>query len=102
MRQPKGDRGGDYRVECRRLLRFPPRLHRAQAQCSIPAAGPTMSNPPPASYRRFPVYRSWRPWQRALLWVLLAFAAGVALFALVLSGARDKPEFYRGGDTPPN
>ena len=60
-----------------------------------------MSNPPPASHRRFPAYRSWRPWQRALLWVLLAFAAGLALFALVLSGARDKPEFYRAGDTPP-
>ena len=63
-----------------------------------------MSNPPPAPPRRFPGYRSWRslrPWQRALLWVLLAFAAGLALFALVWSGARDKPEFFRAGDTPP-
>ena len=60
-----------------------------------------MSNPSPDSHRRFPAYSSLRPWQRALLWVLLAFAAGLALFALVLSGARDKPEFYRAGDTPP-
>lgn len=67
----------------------------------IPVVGPTMSKPSPAPHRRFGGLASWRPWQRALLWVLLAFAVGLALFALVLSGARDKPDFYRVGETPP-
>lgn len=60
-----------------------------------------MSNPSPASHRRFRALAAWRPWQRALLWVLLAFAVGLVLFALVWSGGRDQPDFYRVGDTPP-
>lgn len=66
-----------------------------------PAAGPTMSNPSPAPPRRFAGLAAWRPWQRVLLWALLAFAVGLVLFALVWSGDRDKPDFYRVGETPP-
>lgn len=60
-----------------------------------------MSSTPPSPRRRLPDLRAWRPSSRALLWVLLAFVAGLALFLLVWSGKRGQPDFYRVGDTPP-
>lgn len=41
----------------------------------------------------------WLPSRRALLWMLLAFVAGLVMFALVLSGSSD--EFYRAGPAAP-
>lgn len=58
-----------------------------------------MSTPSPAPHHHSFDIASWLPSRRALLWVLLAFVAGLLLFALVLSGGRD--DFYRAGPTPP-
>lgn len=66
-----------------------------------PAAGITMSQPPPTPPRRRPDFASWGPSRRAWLWVLAGFAIGVVLFVLVWSGGRDQPDFYRAGDNPP-
>ena len=41
----------------------------------------------------------WLPSRHALLWMLLAFVAGLVMFALVLSGSSD--EFYRAGPAAP-
>lgn len=41
----------------------------------------------------------WMPSRRALLWMLLAFAAGLVVFALVLS--RSSEDFYRAGPAAP-
>src|SRR5688572_20208027 len=59
-----------------------------------------MSAPTPAPTR--PSFRltDWRPSRRSLLWVLLAFAAGLVLFALATSGGGED-EFYRADITPP-
>src|SRR5688572_13406009 len=59
-----------------------------------------MSVPTPAPTR--PSFRlaQWRPSKRSLLWVLLAFVAGLALFALATSGGR-KEDFYRADITSP-
>lgn len=58
-----------------------------------------MSTPSPAPHHRSFDIASWLPSPRALLWVLLAFVAGLLLFALVLSRGRD--DFYRAGPAPP-
>lgn len=58
-----------------------------------------MSTPSPAPHQRSFDIASWLPSRRALLWVLLAFVAGLLLFALVLSRGRD--DFYRAGPAPP-
>ena len=59
-----------------------------------------MSAPTPAPTRPSFHLADWRPSKRSLLWVLLAFVAGLVLFALVTSGGR-KEEFYRADITPP-
>lgn len=41
----------------------------------------------------------WLPSRRALLWMLLAFVAGLIVFALVWSGGSN--DFYRAGPAPP-
>lgn len=41
----------------------------------------------------------WLPSRRALLWMLLAFAGGLLVFALVLSSGSD--DFYRAGPAAP-
>lgn len=43
----------------------------------------------------------WLPNSRSLLWVLLAFLAGLALFALAILRGRDGDDFYRPGRTAP-
>lgn len=58
-----------------------------------------MSTPSPAPRHRSFDVASWLPSRRALLWVLLAFVAGLLLFALVLSRGQD--EFYRAGPNAP-
>lgn len=59
-----------------------------------------MSTPSPAPHRpRFDL-AAWLPPLRWLWWILLAVAIGVALFLLVWSGGRDKPDFD-AGETPP-
>ena len=68
---------------------------------AVIAAGPAMPTPSPAPSRRQSGAANWRPTRRTLWWVLLAFAIGLVLFALVWSGGRGKPQFYRAGDTPP-
>lgn len=59
-----------------------------------------MSAPTPAPTRPSFHLADWRPSKRSLLWVLLAFVAGLALFALATSGGR-KDEFYRADITSP-
>jgi len=43
--------------------------------------------------------RDWLPSRRALLWILLAFVAGLVVFAMVWS--RDDDGFYRAGPAAP-
>ncbi|MFD0738299.1 energy transducer TonB [Lysobacter koreensis] len=56
-------------------------------------------SPAPASPPGANRFASWLPARKALLWVLLAFVAGLLLFALVLSRGGD--DFYRAGPAPP-
>jgi protein TonB len=44
---------------------------------------------------------AWRPSPKALWLVLAAFVVGLALFALVWSGDRNRDDFYRVEGTPP-
>lgn len=61
-----------------------------------------MSTPAPAPHRSGFDPSTWLPAKRSLLWVLLAFAVGLALFALVLSmGRREDEGFFRADQTPP-
>ncbi|MGY0798673.1 energy transducer TonB [Lysobacter sp. A286] len=46
-------------------------------------------------------YSRWLPSWRTLLWVGLAFLAGVLLFAWVWSADRNQDDFFRAGETPP-
>lgn len=59
-----------------------------------------MSAPTPVPTRPPFHLADWRPSRRSLLWVLVAFVAGLVLFALATSGGR-KDEFYRADITPP-
>lgn len=63
-----------------------------------------MSTPSPSSPSLTPPRRpshvdDWLPSRRALLWIVLAFVAGLVVFALVWSDRGD--EFYRAGPAPP-
>ncbi len=57
----------------------------------------------PASTPRPPAFAlsHWLPAGRSFLWVLIAFAVGLALFALVLSKARNRDDtLFRAGTAP--
>lgn len=43
----------------------------------------------------------WLPSHRVWLWMLLAFAVGLLLFALVWLRGRNQHDFYRAGEAPP-
>lgn len=60
-----------------------------------------MSTPTPAPQRRAFDPAQWLPSRRSLLWVLLAFVAGLVLFALVMSRGREEDDFYRPGQAAP-
>jgi len=59
-----------------------------------------MSTPAPAPHRPTFDLTRWLPAGRSFLWVLLAFVAGLVLFALVLSAGRKDDSLFRVG-TPP-
>lgn len=59
-----------------------------------------MSTPAPAPHRSPLDLSAWLPSRRSLLWVLLAFVAGLVLFALVLSRGRNN-DFYRADQALP-
>lgn len=60
-----------------------------------------MSTPAPPAHRPAFDLAQWLPARRSLLWVLGAFALGLALFALVLSGGRDEDAFFRADPAAP-
>ena len=60
---------------------------------------PSPVPPSPAPSHRPSTMADWRPSRRALLWMLLAFVAGLAVFAMVWSNSGD--EFYRAGPSAP-
>lgn len=60
---------------------------------------PSPVSPSPTPPRRPSYMADWLPSRRALLWMLLAFAAGLAVFALVWSNNGD--DFYRAGPAAP-
>lgn len=60
-----------------------------------------MSAPAPAPHRPAFDLSHWLPARRSLLWVLLAFVLGLALFALVLSRGHNEEDFFRPGDQAP-
>lgn len=59
-----------------------------------------MSTPSSLPPRRVFNITDWKPSARSLLWVLLAFVAGLLLFAWAISGGR-KEDFFRANQTPP-
>lgn len=65
------------------------------------AAESPMSAPSPRPPRSRFDLAAWRPSRRAWLWMLLAFAAGLGLFALVWNNGRKQHDFYRPGEAPP-
>lgn len=61
-----------------------------------------MSTPAPAPHRPGFDLSNWLPARRSLLWVLLAFVAGLALFALILSRTPDPDAFFRADPNAPS
>lgn len=61
-----------------------------------------MSTPAPAPNRPGFDLSNWLPAKRSLLWVLLAFVAGLALFALILSRTPDRDAFFRADPNAPS
>jgi protein TonB len=59
-----------------------------------------MSTPASLPPRRPPNLAAWKPSARSLLWVLLAFAVGLALFAWAVSGGR-QGDLFRADQAPP-
>lgn len=59
-----------------------------------------MSTPASLPPRRPLNLRDWKPSARSLLWVLLAFVAGLVLFAWAVSGGR-QDDFFRADQNPP-
>lgn len=66
---------------------------------TAPMSTPSPASPSPTPPRRPSPVADWLPSRRALLWMLLAFVAGLVVFSLVLSRSDDG--FYRAGPAAP-
>lgn len=64
-----------------------------------PTPSPTTPAPPPPGRRGFDLH-AWRPSRFAPWWILAAFLAGLAVFALVI-GRDSGRDFFRGSGVPP-
>lgn len=71
----------------------------ADSTVTAPMSTPAPIPPSPSPPRRPSSMADWLPSRRALLWMLLAFVAGLVVFALVLSRGSD--DFYRTGPAAP-